>query len=174
MSFDLAEALEVLERTPSVLNALLQGLSGDWLESREGEGTFSPVEVLGHLILGEKTDWVPRLRIIMEQGEDTPFEPFDPHGFAAEMEGKSSGTLLQEFQQLRFKNLRYVIGLKLSEEDLDRTGTHPELGAVTLRHLLSMWVVHDLGHLVQIARTMAKRYGDDVGPWRTYTRVLED
>ena len=82
--------------------------------------------------------------------------------------------LLQEFQQLRFKNLRYVIGLKLSEEDLDRTGTHPELGAVTLRHLLSMWVVHDLGHLVQIARTMAKRYGDDVGPWRTYTRVLED
>jgi len=174
MQFDLAEAIEALERTPSVLNALLQGLSRGWLESREGEGSFSPMDVLGHLILGEKTDWVPRLRIIMEQGEETPFEPFDPHGFTAEMEGKSSGQLLQQFQQLRIENLRYLMGLKLSEEDLDRTGTHPELGTVTLRQLLATWVVHDLGHLAQITRTLAKRYRDDIGPWRAYSRVVED
>jgi hypothetical protein len=174
MAFDLSEAIEILERTPSVLNSLLQGLSEEWLDSREEEDAFSPKDVLGHLILGEKTDWVPRMRIILEKGEGTPFEPFDPHGFAAEMEGKSSGALLLEFQQLRVENLRYLIGLKLSKEDLDRTGTHPELGAVTLRQLLAMWAVHDLGHLVQISRTMAKRYREDVGPWRTYTRVLED
>jgi len=115
-----------------------------------------------------------RLRIILEEGEKTPFEPFDPHGFAAEKEGKSSGQLLQQFQQLRIENLRFLMGLKLSEEDLDRTGTHPELGTVTLRQLLATWAVHDLGHLAQITRTLAKRYSDDIGPWRAYSRVVED
>jgi len=172
MSFDLVEALEILERTPSVLNSLLQGLSDTWLAGNEGEGTFSPMEVIGHLIHGEKTDWVERIRIILDEGEERTFDPYDHDGFREEVKGKHSGQLLQKFHRLRVENLRYVFDLKLDEEKLSRTGTHPELGTVTLGQLIATWAVHDISHIAQICRAMARQYGDDVGPWRKYMNIL--
>jgi hypothetical protein len=173
MSFDLVEALEILERTPSVLNSLLQGLSDTWLEGDEGEGTFSPMDVIGHLIHGEKTDWVERIKRILGEEEGRTFEPYDHEGFHEEREGKHSGQLLQEFHRIRIQNLRYVFDLKLDEEELDRTGTHPEFGTVTLRQLIATWAVHDISHIAQICRAMAKQYGEDVGPWSKYLNILK-
>ncbi len=173
MSFDLVEALEILERTPSVLNSLLQGLSDTWLNGDEGEETFSPLDVIGHLIEGERSLWVARIKRILEEGKEIPFDSFDELSFREEMEGKRSGQLLQEFHQLRIDNLRYVFDLKLDEEQLDRTGTHPDLGTVTLRQLISTWAVHDISHIAQICRVMAKQYSEDVGPWSEYLTILK-
>ncbi|HEV7509965.1 MAG TPA: DinB family protein [Thermoanaerobaculia bacterium] len=173
MDFNLNDALAVLERTPPTLSALLSGLAPVWVLATEGEGTWSPFDVLGHLIHGERTDWIPRACHILA-GDARPFEPFDRHAMFAESRGKGLDELLKTFAQLRTENLDELRALKLSSADLERTGLHPELGAVTLRQLLATWAVHDLDHLGQIARVMAKAYSDEVGPWRAYVSILND
>jgi DinB superfamily len=167
------EAVEVLERTPATLRALLSGLSEPWLEAHEGPDTFGPRDVLGHLIHGEQTDWIPRLRLILEHGETRPFTPFDRFAFRETCRGLSLGQLLDRFASLREENLRFLRGLGLGDADLQRTGTHPALGRVTASQLLASWVVHDLGHVKQVVRTMARRYREAVGPWREYLSVLD-
>jgi len=172
MNFELAEAITVLERTPRALEALLGGLPGPWVECDEGPDTFSPAEVVGHLIHGERTDWMPRLRMIREHGESRTFEPFDRFAQRAELSARSLSELLAEFARLRADNLEKLGAIRPDAVDLDRTGQHPELGRVTLANLLSCWVVHDLSHVAQITRVMAGRYRADVGPWRQYLPIL--
>ena len=172
MSFDLQEAQAQLARTPATLRAWFTGLPGAWLEADEGPDTFSARDVLAHLIFGERTDWIPRARIILEHGEGRPFEPFDRHGFLEEARGWPMEGLLEAFEGLRGANLAALEAMRLSPADLRRTGTHPGLGVVTLEQLLAAWVVHDLGHLAQAARVMAKRYKAEVGPWVDYLPVL--
>jgi hypothetical protein len=167
------EAFAVLERTPAALRGLLDGLPDAWLLSNEGPDTFSPRDVVGHLIHGEETDWVPRLRIILEHGEAVPFTPFDRFAFRTASVGKSTDALLERFAALRDENLRQLRTVTLDEAALARTGTHPALGRVTLAQLLAAWVVHDLGHLKQVARVMAGQYRDAVGPWREYLTILD-
>ena len=169
-----AEALEVLERTPEVLRSMLGGLSDPWVRCDEGPGTFSPGDVVGHLIHGEEADWIPRARIIVERGEAEPFAPFDRFGFRRTHGSKSLGELLDLFARLRETNLRALAELELDAARLATTGMHPALGRVTLAQLLAAWVVHDLGHLRQVARVMARRYRDAVGPWREYLPVLDE
>jgi len=173
MNFNLDDAFAVLETTPATLSALLTGLTPVWVLATEGEGTWSPFDVVGHLIHGERTDWIPRARHILA-GDARPFEPFDRQAMFVESQGKGLADLLETFARLRAENLDEVRAMGLSPADLDRTGQHPELGVVTLRQLLATWVVHDLDHLGQIARVMAKAYGDEVGPWRAYVSVLKD
>jgi len=172
-AFDLAAAIAVLERTPALLDAWLRGLPGEWLDDRtEGPESFSPRDVLGHLIGGERTDWIPRARMIMERGEAATFEPFDRFAFRREAEGQSPAELLETFARLRGANLAVLRGLDLRAEDLVRQGRHPDFGPVSLGQLLATWVVHDLSHLAQIARVMGKRYAEDVGPWKAYLPML--
>jgi hypothetical protein len=173
MSLDLADAVAVLERTPATLATLLGGLPNVWVLAREGEGTWSPYDVVGHLIHGERTDWIPRLRHIMA-GEARPFEPFDRNAQFAESRGKTLGELLATFADLRGQNLAELQALNLADADLSRRGLHPDLGEVTLGELLATWVVHDLDHVAQVARTMAKVYTDEVGPWSVYLSILGD
>jgi hypothetical protein len=168
-----SEAIEVLGRTPAALRALLAGLSEPWLEADEGPDTFNPREVLGHLLYGEETDWIPRLHIILEQGESRPFTPFDRFGFRTKYGGMGVEELLNRFAEMRETNLRQLRACNLTPALLDRRGTHPDFGAVTLSQLLATWVAHDLTHLTQIARVMAKRYETAVGPWRAYLRLLQ-
>lgn len=170
MSFDLSAALPIWERTPRTLDALLRDLTPDWTECREGPDTFSPWEVVGHLIHGERTDWIPRVRVILETGGE--FTPFDRFAQRRESLGKSMNELLDEFSALRGQNLEALRALPLGEDDWAKTGRHPALGIVTLEQLLTTWLVHDLGHIRQITRVMAKRFGAAVGPWREYLRVL--
>ena len=172
MTFDLEQAIAILERTPRTLRAMLDELPREWTESNEGADTWSPYDVVGHLIHGEKTDWIPRARIILEHGEARPFTPFDRVAMKDASRGKSFGTLLDDFEAAREGSVRALRGLKLKPADLVRTGTHPELGQVTLAQLLATWVAHDLDHIVQIARTMAKQYANEVGPWSAYLRVV--
>lgn len=172
MSLDLNEAEALLSRTPGTLWAWFAGLPEAWLLADEGPDTFSPRDVLAHLIHGERTDWLPRIRRILEHGGDRPFEPFDRDGFQAEARTWSVEALLEEFAALRDGNLRALRECRLSQEDLARRGTHPALGPVTLEQLLASWVVHDLGHLAQAARVMAKRYSAETGPWIDYLPVL--
>ena len=174
-AFALGEALALLERTPPALDAWLRGAPEAWLDARtEGPESFSPRDVLGHLIGGERTDWIPRARIILQHGESRPFDPFDRFAFKREA-GKPIGSLLDEFARLRRDNLAALRDLQLAPADLDRRGRHPDasFGPVTLRQLLATWVVHDLSHLAQVARVMGKRYADDVGPWRAYLPMLK-
>jgi hypothetical protein len=168
----LSEVKDILSRTPGTLRALLDGLPPALLDANEGPETFSPRDVLGHLIHGEKTDWVPRARLILESGESQPFAPFDRFGFRDAIEGQPLRALLDEFEGLRRANLEYLEGLSLTEERLALTGRHPALGVVTLGHLLATWAVHDLNHLGQVARVMSKRYAPEVGPWRDYLGIL--
>jgi hypothetical protein len=170
---NLKEAVAVLERTPAAVGALLGGVPEVWARATEGEGTWSPYDVVGHLVHGERTDWMPRARHILS-GESRPFEPFDRTAQFTESEGKSLAELLTTFAELRRSSLAELLALNLSEEDFRRTGRHPELGGVTLGQLLATWVVHDLDHVAQIARTMAKVYADAVGPWRAYLSILRD
>jgi DinB superfamily len=174
MSFDLPRSLEVLQRTPLVLESLLDGLSDEWLDATEGPDTFSPRDVVGHLIHGEETDWVPRIRLILERGEEEPFTPFDRFGFREKIKGRGIDDLLRELRNLRAENLDYVRGLSLSPSDFDRKGRHPALGTVTLGQLFASWVVHDLGHVRQVVRVLARQYGEAVGPWKEYLRILEE
>lgn len=171
MTFQLAEAIALLERTPATLATWLRDLPTAWLTADEGPGTWNPEVALGHLIHGERTDWIPRARIILARGEDRRFAPFDR--FAQLQQAPAPVTQrLAEFAAARAENLHTLRGWRLGAAELDRTGEHPAFGTVTLRQLLATWVAHDLTHVVQIARTMAKRYADDVGPWRAYLSVL--
>ena len=171
-SFVIEEAVAVLARTPATLDALLRGLPDDWVMAHEGGDTWSPFDVMGHLIHGERTDWVPRARIILDHGEARAFETFDRLAQFEVSEGRTLASLLDEFATLRQERLRELATLRLTDADLDRRGRHPELGAVTLRQLLATWVAHDLDHVVQIARVLARQYSDEVGPWRAYLRII--
>ena len=173
-TFELAQAVAVLERTPSALSALLRGLPEAWSRAREGADGWSPYDVVGHLVHGERTDWLARARIILEHGESRPFDPFDRLAMFRESEGKSLEDLLAEFAELRRENLAALRQLDLGAPDLARAGTHPDFGRVTLEQLLATWAVHDLNHLGQIVRAMAKRYRDAVGPWAVYLPLLRD
>lgn len=172
MRFDLDHATDILSRTPGILDSMLSNLPAGWVSGNEGGQTWSPFDVLGHLIHGERTDWIPRARIILQSGESKAFEPFDRFAQFGESEGKSLEELLRTFADLRSGNVRALKNLNLTAEDLLRRGKHPELGAVTLGELLAAWVVHDLDHIAQITRTMAKQYSEAVGPWEAYLSVL--
>ena len=174
MSFDLERTFEILERTPKALSALLAGLSDDWVLKNEGGDTFSPKDVVGHLIAGEQTDWVERTEIILEHGIDRPFTPFDRFSFRETNEDATLAELLEKFRDVRMRNLARARELDLDADKLKLEGTHPELGKVRLSQLLATWAVHDLGHIRQITRVMAKQYRDDVGPWRQYLRILDE
>ena len=173
MDLSAEETFEVLERTPGALRALLDGLSDPWLLASEGPETFSPKDVVGHLIHGEETDWVPRLRIILEHGEAKPFTPFDRFAFREKYAGWRVDRLLDRFALLRRENLGLLRGMRLDAAALAHTGTHPALGRVTLAQLLAAWVVHDLGHVKQVVRVMARQYTQAVGPWREYLTILD-
>jgi DinB family protein len=168
----LGEQVALLERTPAALAGLLRGLPEGWVTVNEGPGTFSPADVLGHLIQGEAHDWVPRMERILEHGEALAFEPFQRFSFRERCAGLDMGELLDEFKQARALSLERLGGLNLREQDLSRTGRHPEFGPVTLGQLLHTWVAHDLSHLGQIARVMARRYTNEVGPWTAYLPIL--
>ena len=174
MVFELTPALEILQRTPAALRALLQGLSEPWLINNEGVETWSPFDVIGHLIHGEETDWIPRLKIILAHGEAQPFDPFDRIAFLEKSKGKTLTELLDAFAALRANNLQALLALHLQPADFERTGTHPAFGRVTLGQLLATWVVHDLGHIRQVARVLAKQYREEVGPWRAYLTILDE
>jgi hypothetical protein len=169
----LDEIIAVLERTPATMSALLDGLPSTWINATEGDGTWSPYDVVGHLIHGERTDWIPRARHILA-GNPQPFEPFDREAQFNESRDKDIVELLATFARLRSENVATLRGLSLTNEDLERGGLHPELGEVTLGQLLATWVVHDLDHVGQVARTMAKVYTDTVGPWSAYLSILRD
>ena len=173
VNFQLSDGIAVLERTPATFRALLAGLPDAWIVSNEGPDTFSPFDNVGHLIHGERTDWIPRARIILAQGANRRFEPYDRFAQVRESKGKSIAQLLDEFATLRAENLVTLRGWKLTDRKLALEGEHPELGRVTLRQLLATWVAHDLGHIAQTTRVMAKQYRDAVGPWRKYLPVLD-
>ena len=172
MEFELNKAIEILNRTPSTLSALLSGLSEEWQFQNEGPETWSSFDVVGHLIHGEETDWIPRARIILEEGEERPFEPFDRFAMFENSKGKSIQQLLETFARLRSDNLEQMRAMNLTPQLLEKRGRHPALGVVTLKQLLATWVVHDLNHIGQIVRVMAKQYRNEVGPWAQYLSVL--
>ena len=174
MDFDLDRSLDVLARTPATLQALLADLGEPWVRATEGPDTFSAFDVVGHLIDGEETDWIPRARIILAGGADLRFVPYDRFRHQARNVGRSLRSLLDEFTGLRAANLQLLRSWKLGQRELDLPGEHPTFGRVTLRQLLAAWVVHDLGHLAQTARVMAKQYTDEVGPWVPFLPVLTD
>jgi hypothetical protein len=171
-SFAMDEAVAILARTPATLDALLRGLPDGWIAGHEGGETWSPFDVIGHLIHGERTDWMQRARIILEHGEARAFDKFDRFAQFALSEGRTLASLLDELATLRQGNLRDLAALRLTDSDLDRRGRHPELGVVTLRQLLATWVAHDLDHVAQISRVLARQYSDEVGPWRAYLRII--
>jgi hypothetical protein len=172
-AFNLEDALAVLERTPATLDAMLRGLPEVWLRATEGTGTWSPFDVVGHLIHGERTDWMARTRHILS-GETRPFTPFDREAQFAMDPREPLGTRLATFASLRAANLATLRGMQLTAEQLRLTGQHPDFGTVTLAQLLATWTVHDLTHLAQVSRTMAKVYGEAVGPWRAYLSIRGD
>jgi hypothetical protein len=168
----LDECLSILTRTPATLDALLRDLPDVWTAATEGPGTWSPYIVIGHLIHGERTDWMPRLAIILEQGASRAFDPFDREAQFRESHGKPLSTLLDEFSALRRSNLERLRERNLQPAQLEWKGTHPDLGPVTVRQLLATWTAHDLAHLLQVSRTMAKHYKQEVGPWAKYLSVM--
>lgn len=172
MNFDLNKSYQILERTPSTLRIVLSDLDDDWIMGNEGPDTFSPYDVIGHLIQGEKTDWKDRATMILEHGTNKSFVPFDRFAQFEESKGKSLHQLLDEFEKLRKESLGWLRSLNLSGNDLDKKGIHPELGEVTLKQLLSTWVVHDLTHIAQVTRVMSKQYKEEIGPWINFFRIL--
>jgi hypothetical protein len=170
--FNLTEAIALLTRTPATLDALLRGMPDIWTHSNEGKDTWSAFDIVGHLVAGERTDWMPRLRIILENGETRPFNPFDRFAQSRESQGKSLEQLLDEFARLRNESLTTLQALNLQPQDFNRRGRHPALGTVTLSQLLATWAVHDLTHLHQLSRVMAYQYREAVGPWSAYLGVL--
>jgi DNA-binding transcriptional LysR family regulator len=170
---DIYDAVAVLKRTPPTLTMLLDGLPDIWIRATEGDGTWSPYDVVGHLIHGERTDWIPRASHILA-GKTGPFEPFDRTAQFRESENKTLNELLTTFADLRRENLTALKEMSLRAADLHKPGLHPELGPVTLGQLLATWVAHDLDHVGQIARTMAKVYKDATGPWSAYLSILHD
>ncbi len=172
MDFSLDAAVEVLTRTPGTLRTMLSGLSSPWTGGNEGPDTWSPEAIVGHLIHGEETDWIPRAKIILTTGESQAFEPFDRFAQARRFVGWSLERLLDRFGELRADGVATLRGWHLTPQQLELRGRHPELGQVTLSQLLASWVVHDLGHIAQISRVMAKQYTTAVGPWKAYLPVL--
>jgi DinB superfamily len=173
MKTNLQDTISLLARTPATLNALLRDLPNSWTLCNEGQNTWSAFEVVGHLIHGERADWVPRVKMILQFGEGQTFVPFDREGHARELQGKTLGQLLDEFARVRSENLAELRGLNLQPADLERRGRHPALGVVTLSQLLATWAGHDLTHLHQISRIMAYQYRDAVGPWSKYLGVMQ-
>ncbi|MEM9556858.1 MAG: DinB family protein [Acidobacteriota bacterium] len=173
-AFDLQETTQILETTPAVLRAWLSDLPEAWIKADEGGDSWSPFVIVGHLVHGEQTDWIPRMQRILEHGPSKPFEPYDRFAQFDASKGKSLAQLLDELERLRDENLETLRCQGLSAADLDRPGRHPELGDVTLRQLLAAWVVHDLGHIRQIARVLAKQYRDEIGPWTAYLPVASE
>jgi len=174
MEYELKKAIEILQNTPTVLHGLLENISEEWIRNNEGEATWSPYDVIGHLIHGEKTDWIPRLRIILKDSSNKTFLPFDRFAQRSNDQEISIHGLLQKFSTLRQSNIEELLSYNLDTELLNKKGIHPEFGEVTARQLLATWVVHDLGHITQIARVMAKQYKDEVGPWNAYLKILQD
>lgn len=172
MEFQLDHAKEILRRTPATLDSLLRHLPAEWLLSNEGPESWSPFDIMGHLIHGEEADWIPRVRILLEYGDERAFDTFDRFAMFEKSRGKSLGELLDRFELLRGESLLELERMNIRPEMLEQRGLHPELGAVTLGQLLSTWVVHDLGHIGQIVRVMAKQYTEAVGAWKAYLPVL--
>lgn len=172
MKYSLEKSYQILERTPAVLQSLLAGLSDDWIMPNEGSETFSPYDVVGHLIHGEKTDWTARMKMILEFGNTKTFERWNRVAMYEESKGKTMQQLLDEFAAIRKQNMAWFRSLNLTEADFDRKGMHPVLGDVTLRNLLATWVAHDLTHMAQITRVMAKQYKEEMGPWPQFFRIL--
>ena len=170
--FQLSETVAILTRTPATLNAMLRGLPDTWVRCNEGKDSWSAFDVVGHLVVGERTDWMPRVRIILEKGEARPFDPFDRFAQMREP-AQSLDQRLDEFASLRSINLAALQALNLQKEDFLRRGMHPALGSVTLEELLATWAVHDLTHLHQLSRVMAHQYREAIGPWRAYVGVLK-
>ena len=174
MNANLDDAIDILKRTPSVLNSLLLDLPDSWSRTNEGADTWSPFDVVGHLLHGEETDWIPRIKIILNDGEARTFDSFDRNAQFRSSVGKSLSDLLREFAELRAASLATLAECNLTNSDLQKTGTHPEFGRVTLGELLATWVVHDLSHIAQIGRVMCKQYAEAVGPWRAYLPILKE
>jgi len=173
MNFDLERSIGVLERTPAVMQSLLGGLHDDWTLQNEGPETWSPYDVIGHLIHGEKTDWIPRMQIILSDNPDKHFVPFDRFAQYNDSEGKSLQELLDEFSGLRISCIEVLRKQNISEDDLQKKGIHPKFGSVTLQQLLSAWTVHDLNHIAQVVRVMAFQYKVAVGPWIEFLGILQ-
>jgi hypothetical protein len=172
MDFRLDQALPVLRRTPAVLRELLSDAPAAWTAATEGPGTWSPYDIVGHLIHGERTDWVPRIEHLLQHGDAVAFPPFDREGMFAASQGRSLGELLETFDRLRSDSLTRIQALGLTDADLARRGRHPEFGVVTLGQHCATWVAHDLSHISQVVRVMARQYTDAVGPWRAYLSIL--
>lgn len=172
MEFRFDEALPVLRRTPGVLRTLLLDLPPEWIDATEGVGTWSPFDVVGHLIHGERTDWVPRIEHMLRHGDTVSFPSFDRDAMFSASRGLAVGELLETFGRLRTDSLDRLAALGLTDVDLARRGSHPEFGAVTLGQHLATWVAHDLGHVSQVVRVMARQYSEAVGPWRAYLSIL--
>lgn len=172
MKFDLEQSIEILERTPFVLESMLNGLSDEWTTSNEGPETWSPFDVVGHLIIGEKTDWIGRVEIMLSDRPNKMFEKFDRFAQLTENKNKTLDDLLNEFKALRNRNVALLKSKRISPSDYGRTATHPALGEVTLSQLLSTWAAHDLNHIAQIVRVMGKQYKTEVGPWAEYLKIL--
>jgi len=172
MKFELDKSIEVLEKTPLILEAFLSGLSENWIHNNEGKNTWSPYDVIGHLIFGEKTDWIVRIQLILSASENKMFEPFDRYAQLNEEQNLPISQLTKKFIELRSENIKVLKSLNISKEDLKLTGIHPELGTVTIAQLIATWTVHDLGHIAQISRVMSKQYKEEVGPWVKYLGTL--
>lgn len=173
MTFDIHKSLEILQRTPLVIEALLSGVSEEWVHGNKGENSWSPYDVVGHLIHGEKTDWISRAKIILSDSPDKQFKPFDRFAQLNMDQTRPIQVLLEEFKALRAQSLKELMAFQLNDSLLARKGIHPDFGEVSLKELLATWVVHDLGHISQIARVMAKQYKSEVGPWIAYLGILK-
>jgi hypothetical protein len=172
IKFNLADSIDILERTPLILEEFLRDLPSKWIRNNEGGSSWSPFDVVGHLVHGEKTDWVPRMHIILSNNEKKDFESFDRFAQFDNNQGKSLNELLNEFRDLRKMNIIKLRKANIQAIDLKKTGIHPQFGTVTLRQLLASWVVHDLTHINQISRVLAKQYASEVGPWKRFMGVL--
>jgi len=172
MKFDITQTVNILGRTPTALSALLNDAPSELVTSNEGPDTWSPFDIIGHLIHGETTDWIPRTRMILKYGESRTFEPFDRFAQHKKSKDKTISELLEEFATLRRQSVDALKEMKITKEQLSLRGTHPSLGSVTLRELLSTWVAHDLSHIAQAVRVMCRQYTDDVGPWKEFLPIL--
>jgi len=173
MKFQIEKAIEILSQTPTVVKSLLGNLSDDWIKNTSNSKNWSPFDIIGHLIHGEETDWIPRVEIIVAQGENLTFEPFDRFAQFEKSKNKTLNELIETFAVSRTKNLGILREMNLTEEKLKLKGTHPELGEVTLEQLLATWVVHDLNHLKQLVTVLAYKYAENVGVWKEYLSILQ-
>ena len=172
MNFSLEKSIELLKRSPSTYKSLLYGLSYEWAHINEGEGTWSAYDIIGHLIHGENTDWIPRIQLILSEEKNKVFKPFNRFAQKNLSNGKSIETLIDNFSECRKENLELLKSLALTEIDLAKKGTHPDLGEVSIKELIATWAIHDIGHLNQLSRVIVKHYGEDVGPWAAYSPIL--